>query len=86
MTGKNSDIFSQISIREYAITKQQTLANMAEYCHIYLRTPATHAFTIMAKFLLYYGLTIFGPSQNYSVLLITWGNGGEGYTVIEKSG
>jgi len=86
MTGKNSDIFSLISIREYVITKQQTLANMSEYCHIYLRTPATHAYTIMAKIVLYFGLTLFGPSQDYSVLSIIWGSGGEGCTGIETSG
>jgi len=59
---------------------------MTEYCHIYLRTPATHANTIMPKILLYYGLKLFGPSHDYSVLSIIWGNGAEGCTVIEKSG
>jgi len=73
MTVNKSDIFSQISIKEYAITKEQTLANMVEYCHIYLRTPATTAYTIMAKIVFYYGLTLFGPSQNYSVLSVMWG-------------
>lgn len=86
MTGENSDIFSQISITEYVITKQQILADVSEYCHIYFWTPATHAYTVMAKIVLGYGLTLFGPSQDYSVLSIIWGNSGEGCTVIEKSG
>jgi len=86
MTGKISDIFSLISIRQYVITKHQTLSDTPDYCHVYLRTPATHAYTIMAKIVLYFGLTLFGPSQVYSVRSIIGVSGGEGCTVIETSG
>ena len=65
MTVNNSDIISQISIREYATTKQQTLTTMAEYCHMYLRTPATHAYTTVAKILLLYGLTELQCTLDY---------------------
>jgi hypothetical protein len=40
----------------------------------------------MAKIVLYYGLNLFGLSQDYSVISIIWGNGGEGCTVIGKGG
>jgi hypothetical protein len=62
---------------EYAITKEQTLANGAEYFHIYLRTHATYAYTIIAKTLFYYGLVLVGTSHDYSVLSIIRGKSGE---------